>query len=89
MGRGIAMPARQVTRGPHAIIDPVAITYPLAEQERVLKLLVSYGIDPHEREFERVWVALTTLSGEDIGRLVEQAKMDMNYVLLWAEQSSQ
>lgn len=51
-----------------------------------------YGVEPHERECERVWLALVKLSGGDIGRLaalVEEAKMDMRNVLLWAEQGAQ
>jgi hypothetical protein len=49
-------------------------------------------VAPHGGESERIWIAPAKRGGEDIGRLaalVEEAKMDMNYVLLWAEQGSQ
>lgn len=51
-----------------------------------------HGLEPHGRESERAWLALVTLGGGDIGRLaalVEEAKMDMRNVLLWAEQDAQ
>jgi len=49
-------------------------------------------VAPHGGESERIWIAPAKRGGEDIGRLaalVEEAKMDMNYVLVWAEQGSQ
>lgn len=66
--------------------------HPCSPGRGLLKLLVRDGIEPHERDFERVWVALAKLRGDEIGRLaaaVKEAKMDMDYVLLWTERDWQ
>ena len=55
---------------------------------RVRKLLDSYGIEPYERERERVQVAILKLSAgseEKVREYVAVAKRDYRDVLFWAE----
>lgn len=53
--------------------------------------LAGYGIEPNEREPERVMLAIIKLCDADIDRLnslVKEAKNDMRNVLLWAEKKT-
>ncbi|HEY2625462.1 MAG TPA: hypothetical protein VGI41_01790 [Candidatus Udaeobacter sp.] len=55
---------------------------------RVLERLDSYGVEPDERERERVQVAILKLSGgseEKVREYVAVAKRDYRDVLFWAE----
>jgi len=55
---------------------------------RVLELLDSYGVEPYERERERVQVAilkLSTGSEAKVREYVAVAKRDYRDVLFWAE----
>ncbi len=55
---------------------------------RVLELLDSYGVEPYERERERVQLAVLELgagSEEKIREYVAVAKRDYRDVLFWAE----
>jgi len=55
---------------------------------RVLGLLDSYGVEPYERERERVQVAILKLSAgseEKVCEYVAVAKRDYRDVLFWAE----
>jgi len=55
---------------------------------RVLELLDSYGVDPHERERERVQLDIVKLSAgseEKVREYVAVAKRDYRDVLFWAE----
>ena len=55
---------------------------------RVLELLDSYGVDPHERERERVQLDIVRLSAgseEKLREYVTVAKHDYRDVLFWAE----
>jgi len=54
----------------------------------VLELLDSYGVEPYERERERVQVAILKLSAgseEKVREYVAVAKRDYRDVLFWAE----
>lgn len=55
---------------------------------RVLELLDSYGVEPDERERERVRLDILKLSGgseEKVREYVAVAKRDYRDVLFWAE----
>jgi hypothetical protein len=55
---------------------------------RVLELLDCYGVEPDERERERVQFAVLKLSGgseEKVREYVAVAKRDYRDVLFWAE----
>jgi hypothetical protein len=55
---------------------------------RVLELLDSYGVEPDERERERVQLDILKLSGgseEKVREYVAAAKRDYRDVLFWAE----
>jgi hypothetical protein len=55
---------------------------------RVLELLDSYGVEPDERERERVQLDILKLSGgseEKVREYVTVAKRDYRDVLFWAE----
>jgi hypothetical protein len=55
---------------------------------RVLELLDSYGVEPDERERERVQLDILKLSGgseEKVREYVAVAKRDYRDVLFWAE----
>ncbi len=55
---------------------------------RVLELLDSYGVEPYERERERVQVAILQLSAGSEAKVREYvavAKRDYRDVLFWAE----
>ena len=54
----------------------------------VLELLDSYGVEPYERERERVQVAILKLSAgseEKVREYLAVAKRDYRDVLFWAE----
>ena len=54
----------------------------------VLELLDSYGVEPYERERERVQVAILKLSAgseEKVRKYLAVAKRDYRDVLFWAE----
>ena len=66
----------------------VQATFPLSSWARVLELLDSYGVDPHERERERVQLDIVRLSAgseEKLREYVTVAKHDYRDVLFWAE----
>jgi hypothetical protein len=69
----------------------VARTFPEHLHAEALGYLDFYGSEPHERERERVQVAIVILSHGDLGRLahfVDAARMDYRDVLYWSESSS-
>jgi len=58
------------------------------ERERALAELRRYGQEPHEREVERVHLAILKLCDARVDRLIElviAAKRDYRDVLMWAE----
>jgi hypothetical protein len=71
-----------------AVLVAVQTAFPEDSRRRVVKLLDTYGIEPHERERERVQLAIVKLcaGSEDQLRLyLAVAKRDYRDVLLWAE----
>src|SRR5439155_23629526 len=63
-------------------------TYSTSDWDRKLDLHDSYGVEPYERERERVQVAILTLgAGREakVREYVAVAKRDYRDVLFWAE----
>ena len=70
------------------VVASVQATFPMSSWAGVLELLDSYGVEPYERERERVQVAILKLSAgseEKIREYVAVAKRDYRDVLFWAE----
>jgi hypothetical protein len=65
--------------------------FPGLELAVVLSILDEYGTQTHERERERVQLAILKLSAGDKGELlrnVAAAKLDYRDVLMWSEEPS-
>ena len=65
-----------------------ARSFPDEDAAPILAILDLYGLEPHERERERVQLAILKLSGGDVDRLlatVQAANRDCRDVLWWAE----
>lgn len=71
----------------------LAALFPAFAERRAAQLLLEgYGSAAHEREAERVRLAILKLAGADLDRLrrhVEMAKGDYRDVLAWAEYPAQ
>jgi len=70
------------------VVAAVSHAFPAEAATRILALLESYGIEPCEREKERVQVAMVALSQGDEAKLrdfLTAAKRDYRDVLMWAE----
>ena len=76
---------------PHTHDEVVAVvqkTFPESNWENVIQLLDEYGVEPYERERERVQLAILKLSEgneEKLREFVAVAKRDYRDVLFWAE----
>ena len=77
--------------GPYSSADVAAYAaalFPGEPPEAILDLLNQYGSEPHERERERVQLAILFLgqAGRDeLAHFLARAKADYRDVLLWAE----
>jgi hypothetical protein len=70
------------------VIAEVQKTFPERSWGHVLVLLDTYGVESHERERERVQLAILKLSGaneEKLREFVAVAKCDYRDVLFWAD----
>jgi len=70
------------------VVASVQATFPKSSWARVLELLDSYGVEPCERERERVQGAILKLSAASEAKVREYvavAKRDYRDVLFWAE----
>jgi hypothetical protein len=70
------------------VVAAVEAAFPESNCARVLELLDSYGVEPYERERERVQLAVLKLSEgneEKVREFVTVAKRDYRDVLFWAE----
>jgi hypothetical protein len=73
---------------PQRVIDKVRKEFPQEENDDVLEILSLYGTEDHEREKERVLLAILDLSKgkvEAVRELVDKAKKDYRDVLFWSE----
>ena len=70
------------------VVASVQATFPISSWAGILELLDSYGVEPYERERERVQVAILKLSAgseEKVREYLAVAKRDYRDVLFWAE----
>jgi hypothetical protein len=70
------------------VVASVRASFAKESRARALKLLDTYGVAPHERERERVQLAILKLSEgkeEKLRQYVGVAKRDYRDVLFWAE----
>src|SRR5256885_4306066 len=70
------------------VLAVIQKTFPERSWGQVLVLLDAYGVESHERERERVQLAILKLSEgneEKLREFVAVAKRDYRDVLLWAE----
>jgi hypothetical protein len=77
-----------VARSRDEVDAAVAARFAESDRAAVLAALDRYGIERHERERERVQLAIVALSGGDPGGLVElvrNAKTDYRDILAWQE----
>jgi hypothetical protein len=68
------------------VVAAVRLRFPQGDRDAVLRALDVYGALPHERERERVQLAIVELSGGDADRLryfVQAAKRDYRDILSW------
>src|SRR5437868_8447353 len=76
---------------PHTHDEVVAVvqkTFPESNWENVIQLLDEYGVEPYERERERVQLAILKLSEgneEKLREFIAVAKRDYRDVLFWAD----
>jgi hypothetical protein len=67
----------------------VRTAFPRSDSSSILALLEQYGVESHERERERVQLAIVNLSDGDESKLryfLAIAKQDYRDVLFWSEQ---
>lgn len=73
---------------PGSEADIVRRMFSPEQREAALRELGRYGTEPHEKEAERVRLAILDLSRgnlDELTRLVEAAKKDYRDLLMWAE----
>ena len=83
---GVPVPDLPVSR--EAVLVAVQEAFPEGSRRHALALLDSYGVEAHERERERVQLAILKLCGGSEGQLrvyLHVAKRDYRDVLFWAE----
>lgn len=68
------------------VVAAVEAVFPEGTWETVLELLDLYGVEPYEREKERVQLAMVALSRgreDELLNLIQTAKVDYRDVLMW------
>ena|SRR5438034_689899 len=71
-----------------AVIEAIGAAFAADARDRVLAMVDAYGSAPHERERERVQLAIVKLSEGDeakLGYFLSVAKQDYRDVLFWAD----
>jgi hypothetical protein len=74
------------------LTEAIAAAFRPEARERVRVMLEAYGREPHERERERVQLAIVRLSEGDeakLGYFLSVAKQDYRDVLFWADNPAQ
>ena len=74
------------------VLSIIKRDFPTEDTEAVIARLDAYGKEPHERERERVHLAVLRLSEGDSAKLlywIDIAKQDYRDALAWAEYPSQ
>jgi hypothetical protein len=70
------------------VIAAVRAAFPRSEAREILALLEQYGVEPYERERERVQLAIVALSEGNKDKLLyflSVAKQDYRDVLFWSD----
>ncbi len=70
------------------LLEAIQQTFPAAEPEAILEVLNLYGQAPHEREQQRVYLAMLKVSQGDLDKLnaaLKLAKEDYRDILMQAE----
>ncbi len=70
------------------VLAAVHATFPQSDEAVILAALDQYGTEPHERERERVQLALIELSAGNkdlLLRYVQDAKTDYRDILAWQQ----
>jgi hypothetical protein len=70
------------------VLEKTKQCFPSEDLQKIIAILDEYGTEPHERERERVQIAVLKLSGENMDHLhehVAMAKRDYRDVLAYAE----
>jgi hypothetical protein len=70
------------------VIDAVRALFPRADTNAILAILDEYGVEPYQREHERVQLAILNLSEGDEAKLryfLDIAKRDYRDVLFWSD----
>ena len=70
------------------VVNAVQSAFPDGDAARLIGMLDRYGVEPYEREKERVQLAIVSLSAgnkDKLRDLVEAAKTDYRDVLSWQE----
>ena len=76
---------------PHSraqVVAAVSDTFPRADAGTILAILDEYGVEPYERERDRVQLAVLNLSEGDEAKLryfLDIAKRDYRDVLFWSD----
>ena len=76
---------------PHSragVVAAVRASFPGADPDAILAVLDEYGVEPYQRERDRVLLAIVDLSAGDEAKLryfVEVAKRDYRDVLFWSD----
>lgn len=74
-----------------AVMSAVSSAFTPELRSKALDILSEYGLGIHERETERVHLAVITLCGGNMDELkawVAEAKKDYRNILYWNEQAS-
>jgi hypothetical protein len=77
-----------VTHTREDVLAAVKATFQESDTATIVAVLDLYGVEPHERERERVQLAIVQLSAgseEKLLELVRAAKVDYRDVLAWQE----
>jgi hypothetical protein len=76
---------------PHSrarLVAAVGASFPRADPHAILAILDEYGVEPYQRERDRVQLAIVNLSEGDDAKLryfLEVAKQDYRDVLFWSD----
>ena len=71
-----------------SVVAAIRASFPRADPRVILALLDEYGVEPYQRERDRVQLAIVNLSAGDEAKLryfLDVAKQDYRDVLFWSD----
>ena len=86
--RGVGCPGNEMTLADDVVRKIELIWSAAQDRQRARELLATYGLEDHERERDRVHLAILKLSEgstDKLHEIVQAAKNDYRDVLMWAE----